>query len=287
MSSLSSAAPAVLIGLHSAPPQSRVERIVFFGLGTLLLFGPLAFGAVESWAIFAQQAVAVGLVMLWISAWITNSRIHAQPNPLYFPWAALAVLVLLQILLRVPPYLHSALLAAAAGVTYLSIFFLANETFKFPGNVRAARRDQAPTPTSATPTAPSRMVPISGDQCSPVARSTAPAASTASEWPRPQRAPNPAALGRAGRWLTNAVTATMWSTSSAWTKPSTSAVPRASRAVTLHSEAIWWTSPATSDRASGSPRSPTAPVEPASSAAPSWRRCFATCPRARVRMWWR
>jgi O-antigen ligase len=141
MSSLSSAAPAVLIGLHSAPsPQSRVERIVFFGLGTLLLFGPLAFGAVESWAIFAQQAVAVGLVMLWISAWITNSRIHAQPNPLYFPWAALAVLVLLQILLRVPPYLHSALLAAAAGVTYLSIFFLANETFKFPGNVRAAAR---------------------------------------------------------------------------------------------------------------------------------------------------
>ena len=141
MSSLSSAEPAVLIELHRAPwGQSRAERIIFFGLVTLLLFGPLAFGAVESWAIFLQQSVAVGLVMLWIWAWIRNSRIQAQPNPLYFPWAALAVLVLLQILLRVPPYMHATLLAAASGITYLLIFFLANETFKFQGNVRATAR---------------------------------------------------------------------------------------------------------------------------------------------------
>ena len=50
--------------------------------------------------------------------------------------------------------------------------------------------------------------------------------------------PLAAALWSAGRRLTNAVTATMWSISSACTNPSTSAVPRASRADTLHSEAI-------------------------------------------------
>lgn len=142
VSSLSSAEPAVLIELHSARTvgQSRLERIIFFGLLTLLLFGPLAFGAVESWSILVQQLVAAGLVMLWICGWMSNPQTNAQPNRLYFPWAALGLVVLLQMFLRVPPYLHPALLAAASGITYLLIFFLANQALKYPQNVRIAAR---------------------------------------------------------------------------------------------------------------------------------------------------
>lgn len=142
MPSLSSAKPIPLIKLRSAPDsgQSKLERILFYGPLALLMFGPLAFGAVEPWAILVQQALASGLVVLWICGWMFNSHIQAQPNPLYLPWAALALVVLVQIFLRVSPYLHATLLAVLGGITYFLVFFLANEAFKYPGNVRAAAR---------------------------------------------------------------------------------------------------------------------------------------------------
>ena len=40
--------------------------MIFYGVFGLLLFGPLAFGAVEPWSIFVLEAGAALLLMLWI-----------------------------------------------------------------------------------------------------------------------------------------------------------------------------------------------------------------------------
>ncbi len=46
---------------------SAVNRAVFYGVFSLLLFGPLAFGATDPWSILIMEAVAVLLCVIWIA----------------------------------------------------------------------------------------------------------------------------------------------------------------------------------------------------------------------------
>ena len=91
---------------------------------------------------------------------------------------------------------------------------------------------QTPTATSSTPTSASPHASYRSGQRRPVAIRMPPATNTAIECPSPQRSPNPAAERRAGRVLTNAVTAIMWSTSMAWARPRRNAVASATAGLT-------------------------------------------------------
>ena len=51
------------------------DPVVFYGLFGLLLFGPLAFGAVEPWSIFVLEAGAGLLLLLWTVRQATSGEL--------------------------------------------------------------------------------------------------------------------------------------------------------------------------------------------------------------------
>jgi O-antigen ligase len=66
------------------------------GACAVLLLGPLAFGAVEPWSIFALEACAMLLLGLWAARQWINHELEVSDNPLYRPMAAFFVLLLVQ-----------------------------------------------------------------------------------------------------------------------------------------------------------------------------------------------
>jgi len=64
--------------------------------GAVLLLGPLAFGAVEPWSIFALEGGAVAVLSLWAFRQWNSREINLLEQPIYRPMAAFFALLLLQ-----------------------------------------------------------------------------------------------------------------------------------------------------------------------------------------------
>src|SRR5215469_3007457 len=47
--------------------SKQLESALLYGTVSLLMFGPLAFGAVEPWSIFVLELGSVVLVLLWLA----------------------------------------------------------------------------------------------------------------------------------------------------------------------------------------------------------------------------
>jgi O-antigen ligase len=76
------------------------------GACVVLLLGPLAFGAVEPWSIFALEACAVLLLAVWaVRQWI-NRELNISDHPLYRPMTAFFALVLVQWVIGTTAYRH-------------------------------------------------------------------------------------------------------------------------------------------------------------------------------------
>jgi O-antigen ligase len=63
---------------------------------SVLLLGPLAFGAVEPWSIFALETCAMSLLAVWAYRQWTNHELTVTSNVLYRPMLAFFALMLLQ-----------------------------------------------------------------------------------------------------------------------------------------------------------------------------------------------
>jgi O-antigen ligase len=68
-----------------------------YGVVGLLLFGPLAFGAVESWSMAIMQAGAGLLFALWALREVGTGKVEAIGNPLFLPMLLFAALILWQL----------------------------------------------------------------------------------------------------------------------------------------------------------------------------------------------
>jgi O-antigen ligase len=96
----------------------------------VLLLGPLAFGAVEPWSIFALEACAAALLTVWaVRQWIRR-ELDISDHPLYRPMAAFFALALLQWALgatayRQVTYAHLLLYAA-----YGMLVFVVTQTLR-------------------------------------------------------------------------------------------------------------------------------------------------------------
>ncbi len=66
------------------------------GASAVLLLGPLAFGAVEPWSIFALEACAAVLLAVWALRQWMRRELSVSDHPLYLPMAAFFALALLQ-----------------------------------------------------------------------------------------------------------------------------------------------------------------------------------------------
>src|SRR6266576_4194659 len=73
------------------------DSVLLVGLFSLLFFGPLAFGALEPWAIFVLEAGAATLVAVWAGKQAATGELSIRANPLYPPMLALAVIVTVQL----------------------------------------------------------------------------------------------------------------------------------------------------------------------------------------------
>ena len=100
------------------------------GAAAVLLLGPLAFGAVEPWSIFALEACAMLLLAAWASRQWINRELDVSDHVLYRPMAAFFALALVQWLTgttayRLVTYTHLLLYAA-----YGMLVFVVTQTLR-------------------------------------------------------------------------------------------------------------------------------------------------------------
>jgi len=106
------------------------NNALLMGATAVLLLGPLAFGAVEPWSIFALEACAMLLLALWASRQWINRELNVSDHVLYRPMAAFFALVLVQWLVgttayRLVTYSHLLLYAA-----YGMLAFVVTQTLR-------------------------------------------------------------------------------------------------------------------------------------------------------------
>jgi O-antigen ligase len=111
-------------------PNSTIDVVLFYGLLVLLIFGPLAFGAVEPWAFYIMEMGAATLLGLWAVQPLRGGAIRVYSSPVFPPMIAFAVVVLLQLLLGRSAYGYvsqvSALQYCACGI----LSFIAVQTMR-------------------------------------------------------------------------------------------------------------------------------------------------------------
>jgi len=111
--------------------QPRVTNTALLASAcTVLLLGPLAFGAVEPWSIFALEACAVLLLAAWACRQWINRELNVSDNVLYRPMAAFFALAVVQWLTGTTAYRHvtySHLLLYAA---YGMLAFVVTQTLR-------------------------------------------------------------------------------------------------------------------------------------------------------------
>ncbi|MGO9404759.1 MAG: O-antigen ligase family protein [Terriglobales bacterium] len=100
------AAPPESAPVVKASPLRLTSTALLMGACTLLLLGPLAFGAVEPWSIFALESCSVLLLAAWASRQWIHRELDLSGNVLYLPMAAFFALVLLQWVLGITAYRH-------------------------------------------------------------------------------------------------------------------------------------------------------------------------------------
>ena len=116
--------PKLVAQLTARSPYARLDTILLFGTFSLLLFGPLAFGAVEPWAVFTLQLGATSLLVLWGVRQAMAGELQIRRNPLFPPMALFAVLTLAQIVLGLSSYRHDTISTAMQYWVYGVLAFL-------------------------------------------------------------------------------------------------------------------------------------------------------------------
>jgi O-antigen ligase len=91
----------------SIPPKlltKRLRSVVFLGVLVLLLFGPLAFGEVEHWAIFTLEAGSIILFIAWVFLQALTGELQLTRSSVFLPMAAFVLLVACQLMFRRTAY---------------------------------------------------------------------------------------------------------------------------------------------------------------------------------------
>jgi O-antigen ligase len=92
--------------------DSRLNQVCLYGVVALVLFGPLAFGAVESWSISIMEVGAALLFMLWGMRQVASGELEIRRNPLFGPMLLFGALILWQLVTGRTVY-HAATFSAA------------------------------------------------------------------------------------------------------------------------------------------------------------------------------
>lgn len=113
-----------------------LDHVLFAGFCAVLLFGPLAFGAVEAWSIFALQAGAALLLLLWAVRQIAAARLSIPYHPLYGPMLLLGAVVAAQLLLGLSAYRYATWTEALCYVAYAILALVAGQCLGLRGRMK-------------------------------------------------------------------------------------------------------------------------------------------------------
>src|SRR5271165_2774304 len=108
--------------------SAKIETILLYGTFGLLMFGPVAFGAVEPWSTFILEAGSVVLMAVWLRKQFLDGELTIEWNPLFLPMAGFGFLILLQIVFRVSAYRHDTISGAMLYCAYAMLCFLSAQT---------------------------------------------------------------------------------------------------------------------------------------------------------------
>jgi O-antigen ligase len=119
------------------PQQHGVnaDRAISMGLLALLIFGVLAFGAVEYWSLFVIRCGAALLLLCWV---VTHARHnpHVVVAPLFIPMMLWGVLVFAQYASGNTAYRYATYTEALNCVAYAILCFLAVQLFRHEASLR-------------------------------------------------------------------------------------------------------------------------------------------------------
>jgi len=110
------------------PAGDQTETVLLYGVIGLLLFGPLAFGAVEPWSILLVEVGATGLFLVWLGKQVLEGNIKIRGNPLFWPMGIFGLLIFGQLAMRMSAYPHDTFSLALQYAAYGLLCFLASQT---------------------------------------------------------------------------------------------------------------------------------------------------------------
>ncbi len=111
-------------------PENRfriIDSLLRFGTFSFLLFGPLAFGAVEPWAIFVLSLGATAIFLLWITRQVSSGCVQITGNPLFLPMLAFGVVLGLQLVFGISAYPYLTTSTAMLYCVYAMFAFAASQ----------------------------------------------------------------------------------------------------------------------------------------------------------------
>ena len=114
--------------IQPRPLPSRANDITLYGAAALLMFAPLAFGAVEPWSIFVLEAGATILFLIWALRQVRLGQITVISNPVLAPMCVFAGLIFLQLLPGMSAYRHATSSALMQYIAYGIVCFLIVQT---------------------------------------------------------------------------------------------------------------------------------------------------------------
>ncbi len=119
---------ATVTEIHRRELSAQAEKILLYGIFGLLLFGPLAFGAVEPWSIFVVEAGSAALFVFWVGKQVFDGEIKVRSNPVFLPMGVFGALIVAQLLFRQTAYPHDTVSLALQYFSYAILCFLAGQT---------------------------------------------------------------------------------------------------------------------------------------------------------------
>src|SRR5215469_17199446 len=107
-----------------------LDRVLVFGLCLLLMFGVLAFGAVEEWAMFLFEAAAAVLFLVWAAKQLLSRQVKLSPSPLYLPALLFFLLICAQIAFNASAYPYVTRYGVLEYVSYGIVLLVASESLR-------------------------------------------------------------------------------------------------------------------------------------------------------------
>lgn len=117
------------------PVPAATTGIIPYCIAGLLMFGPLAFGAVEPWAIFGLQSAAVGLLAVWTTKQVLSGTIALTWNPVFLPMCAFLALVMIQLCIT-SAYRYATYSDLMLYVAYGAVCFLMSQSLNRTTHIR-------------------------------------------------------------------------------------------------------------------------------------------------------